>query len=78
MNKAYRLSQEKDTIRVEMDEMRSFYQDQGHHIWRWWTIDQERGEVIACWFGRREHKGLDKLLELLEVLTIGKVYTDGN
>ncbi|MHB9294288.1 hypothetical protein Holit_03414 [Hollandina sp. SP2] len=58
-----------------MEEMRSFYQDEGHHIWLWWAIDQERGEVIAYWSGTMEHKGLDKLLE---VLTVGKVYTDGN
>jgi insertion element IS1 protein InsB len=32
----------------------------------------------AFWFGRREHKNLDKLMELLEPLKIGKVYTDGN
>jgi insertion element IS1 protein InsB len=31
----------------------------------------------AFWFGTREHKNLDKLLELLDPLTIGKVYTDG-
>ncbi|MDR3114664.1 MAG: IS1 family transposase, partial [Treponema sp.] len=30
------------------------------------------------WFGRREHGNLDKLLELLKPLNLGKVYTDGN
>jgi insertion element IS1 protein InsB len=40
-----------------------------------WAIDHESGEVIAFWFGRREHENLDRLLELLN---LGKVYTDGN
>jgi insertion element IS1 protein InsB len=31
----------------------------------------------AFWFGTREHKNLDKLMEMLEPLKIGKVYTDG-
>jgi insertion element IS1 protein InsB len=58
--------------------MWSFYHDQGHQIWLWWAIDRESGEVIAFWFGTREHKNLDKLMELVEPLKIGKVYTDGN
>jgi hypothetical protein len=62
---------------VEMDEMGTFYHDKVHHIWLWWAIDHERGEAIAFWFGRREHKNFDKLMELLEPLKIGKVYTDG-
>jgi IS1 family transposase len=35
-------------------------------------------KATAFWFGRREHKHLDKLLELLRQLPIGKVYRDGN
>ena len=65
-------------IRIEMDEMWSFYGDKGHQIWLWWAIDHDTGEVIAYWFGTREHKQLDKLKELLEPLEIGNVYTDGN
>jgi insertion element IS1 protein InsB len=62
-----------------MDEMGSFYQDKRHQIWLWWAIDHESGqEKKAFWFGRREHKHLDTRLELLEPLTLGKVYTDGN
>jgi IS1 family transposase len=61
-----------------MEEMWSFYQDQGHQIWLWRAIDRESGEVIAFWFGTREHKNLDKLMELVEPLKIGEVYTDGN
>jgi IS1 family transposase len=61
-----------------MEEMRSFYQDQGHQIWLWWAIERESGEVIAFWFGTREHKNFDKLMGLVEPLKIGKVYTDGN
>jgi insertion element IS1 protein InsB len=49
-----------------------------HQIWRWWAIDHESGEVIAFWFGTREHENLDKLLELLKPLNLGNVYTDGN
>jgi IS1 family transposase len=42
------------------------------------STDHESGEVIAFWFGRREHENLDRLLELLKPLNLGKVYTDGN
>jgi hypothetical protein len=37
-------------IRVEMDEMWSFYHDKTHQIWLWRAIDHESGEVIAFWF----------------------------
>jgi IS1 family transposase len=53
-------------VRVEMDEMRSFYRDKKHHIWLWRAVGRETGAVTAFWFGRREHKNLDKLLELIE------------
>jgi insertion element IS1 protein InsB len=78
VNKEYLESHKNITIRVEMDEMWSFYHDKKHQIWLWWAIDHDSGEVIAFWFGSREHKNLDKLLELLIPLNIGKVYTDGN
>ena len=78
VNKDYLKSHENITIRVEMDEMWSFYQNKKHQIWLWWAIDHETGAVIAFWFGTREHKNLDKLLEMLEPLNLGKVYTDGN
>ena len=61
-----------------MDEMWSFYHDKEHQIWLWWAIDHSTGEVIAYWFGTREHKNLDELKKLLEPLNIGAVYTDGN
>ena len=61
-----------------MDEMWSFYGDKQHQIWLWWAMDHETGEVVAYWFGTREHHNLDKLLALLAPLKIGKVYTDGN
>jgi insertion element IS1 protein InsB len=61
-----------------MDEMWSFYHDKKHQIWLWWAIDHESGTAIAFWFGTREHENLDRLLELLEPLNLGKVYTDGN
>jgi insertion element IS1 protein InsB len=61
-----------------MDEQWSFYNDKSHQIWLWWAIDHESGEVIAFWFGTREHCNLDKLQELLSPLKIGKVYVDGN
>jgi insertion element IS1 protein InsB len=78
VNKDYLGSHKNITIRVEMDEMWSFYHDKTHQIWLWWAIDHQTGEVIAFWFGTREHKNLDKLLELLRPLNIGNVYTDGN
>ena len=61
-----------------MDEMWSFYGDKKHQLWLWWAMDHDTGEVIAFWFGTREHNNLDKLLELLSPLTLGKVYADGN
>jgi insertion element IS1 protein InsB len=60
------------------DEMWSFYHNKKHQIRLWWAIDHENGEVIAFWFGTREHGNLDKLPELLTPLNLGKVYTDGN
>jgi hypothetical protein len=65
VNKAYLLSHKRVPIWVEMDEMRSFYQDKEHHIWLWRAFDHYTGEVVACWFG-----SVDKLLELLEPLTM--------
>jgi IS1 family transposase len=58
--------------------MWSFYHDKKHQVRLWWGVDHESGEAIASWFGTREHKNPDKLLELLEPLKHGKVYTDGN
>jgi insertion element IS1 protein InsB len=78
VNKGYFESHKTITIRVEMDGMWSFYHDKKHQIWLWWAIDHHSGEGIAFWFGTREHENPDKLLELLEPLKIGKVYTDGN
>jgi insertion element IS1 protein InsB len=65
-------------IRIEMDEMWSFYGDKSHQIWLWRAKDHDTGEIVAYWFGSREHKNLDKLIELLYPLNIGNVYTDGN
>ena len=78
MNEEYFQTRATGKIRVEMDEMWSFYHDKRHQIWLWWAIDHDTGEVVAFWFGSREHCNLDKLLELLLPLNIGKVYTDGN
>jgi insertion element IS1 protein InsB len=36
------------------------------------------GDVVAFWFGTREHENLDRLIELLGSLELGEVYTDGN
>jgi IS1 family transposase len=78
VNKEYLETHKTITIRLEMDEMWSFYHDKKHQIRLWWAIDHESGEAIAFWFGTREHENLDKLLELLAPLNLGKVYTDGN
>ena len=78
MNKENLLSHKNITIRVEMDEMWSFYHDKKRQIWLWRAVDHGTGGVIAFWFGTREHKNLDKLPELLKPLNLGKVYTDGN
>ena len=61
-----------------MDEMWSFSHDKQHQVWLWWAIDHDTGEVIAYWFGTREHHHLDKLKALLAPLKMEKVYTDGN
>ncbi|MDR2394891.1 MAG: hypothetical protein LBD93_12175 [Treponema sp.] len=76
MNKEYLESQEKVTVRVEMEDLKSFYQDKKHQIWLWWAIEPDTGAVVGFWFGRREHPNMDKLLGLLEPLKLG-VYTDG-
>jgi insertion element IS1 protein InsB len=65
-------------IKVEMDEMWSFYHDKGQQIWLWWAIDHDTGVVIAYWFGTKEHKNLDELMKLLSPLSISRVYADGN
>jgi transposase-like protein len=65
VNKEYLLSHKKVTIGVEMDKMWSFYHDKRHEILLWRAIDHDMGEVVAFWFGMREQKNLDKLLELL-------------
>jgi insertion element IS1 protein InsB len=78
VNREYFETHKNIIIRLEMDEMWSFYHDKTHEIWLWWAIDHESSEAIAFWFGRREHGNLDKLLELLKPLNLGKVYTDGN
>lgn len=61
-----------------MDEMWSFVNKKSQQCWLWWAIDHNTRKPVAFWFGTREHKNLGKLLELLEPLNIGKVYTDGN
>jgi insertion element IS1 protein InsB len=78
VNREYFETHKTIRIRLKMDEMWSFYHDKTHEIWLWWAIDHESGETIAFWFGTREHEHLDKLLELLKPLNLGKVYTDGN
>jgi insertion element IS1 protein InsB len=78
MNKAYFETHKSGAIRVEMEEMRSFYHDRKRQIWLLRAIDHETGEAAAYWFGTGEHKNPDTLLELLRPLKRGKVYTDGN
>jgi len=78
INKEYFESHKRLKIRIEMDEMWSFYGNKGHQIWLWWAIDHDTGVVIAYWFGTREHDNLDELKALLAPLKIEKVYTDGN
>ena len=78
MNKEYFAAHEFIKIRVEMDEMWSYYHDKKHQVWLWWAIDHDTDDVVAFWFGTREHKNLDKLMELLASLDIGTAYTDGN
>jgi insertion element IS1 protein InsB len=78
INKEYFESHRRLKIRIEMDEMWSFYGDKGHQLWLWWAMDHDSGEVIGYWFGTREHNNLDKLKALLLPLNIEKVYTDGN
>jgi IS1 family transposase len=78
VNKEYLESHKNIAIRVEMDEMRGFYHDKKHQIWLWRATGHESGGASAFWFGTREHKNLDRLLELLEPLNIGKACTDGS
>ena len=59
-----------NVISAEMDEMWSFYHDKKHQIWLWWAVDHETNIPLAYTFGTREHKYLDKLLELLKPFNI--------
>ncbi len=63
---------------AEMDEMWSFYHDKSHQIWLWWAVDHATNTPLAFTFGTREHKNLDKLLDLLKPFPIGRVYADHN
>lgn len=65
-------------LSTEMDEMWSFYHDKSHQIWLWWAVDHATNTPLAFTFGTREHKNLDKLLELLKPFPIGTVYADHN
>ena len=78
VNEKYFQIRSSSKIRVEMDEMWGYYHDKSHQIWLWWAIDHDTSEVVAFWFGSREHGNLDKLLELLAPLNISRVYTVGN
>ena len=61
-----------------MDEMWSFYHDKKHQIWLWWAVEHETNIPLAYTFGTREHKYLDKLLDLLKSLPVRIVYADNN
>lgn len=63
---------------VEMDEMWSFVNDKSQQCWLWWAIDHKTGEPLAFYFGTREHKNLDELLNLLKPFNINIVYSDDN
>ena len=61
-----------------MDEMWSFYHDKKHQIWLWWAVEHETNIPLAYTFGTREHKYLDKLLDLLKPFPIRTVYAKNN
>ena len=61
-----------------MDEMWSFYHDKKHQIWLWWAVEHKTNIPLAYTFGTREHKYLDKLLDLLKPFPIRTVYADSN
>ena len=63
---------------AEMDEMWSFVHDKSQQYWLWWAIDHRTGEPLGFCFGTKEHKNLDKLLDLLRPFGIVKVYADNN
>ena len=58
--------------------MWSFYHDKKHQIWLWWAVEHETNIPLAYTFGTREHKYLDKLLDLLKPFPIRTVYADNN
>jgi len=72
VNEEYFQNHDQFKIRVEMDEMWGFYGDKRHQLWLWWAMDHDSGEVIAFWFGTREHHHWDTLLALLSPLTLVK------
>lgn len=61
-----------------MDEMWSFYHDKKHQIWLWWAVEHETNIPLAYTFGTREHKYLDKLLNLLKPFPVRTIYADNN
>jgi IS1 family transposase/transposase-like protein len=63
---------------AEMDGMWSFVHDKSQQYWLWWAIEHNTGKPLAFYFGTREHKNLDELLELLKLFDIKVVYTDDN
>lgn len=65
-------------ISAEMDEMWSFYHDKKHQIWLWWAVEHETNISLAYTFGTREHKYLDKLLDLLKPFPVRTIYADNN
>ena len=67
-----------NALALEMDEMWSFYHDKKHQIWLWWAVEHETNIPLAYTFGTREHKYLDKLLDLLKPFPIRTVYADNN
>ena len=61
-----------------MDEMWSFVGNKKKQYWLWWAIDHKTGNVLGYSLGTREHKSLNKLLDILKPINISKVYSDGN
>ena len=53
-----------------MDELWSLYEKKASQVWLCRAIDHDTGDVVAFWFGTREHANLDKLISLMSPLDI--------
>lgn len=70
--------EEYEELKVEIDEMWSFYQSKKQQIWLWWLVDHKNNTPIAFVFGDKTASNLKRLLDLVKDYNIAMFYGDGN